>query len=205
VRVCASQYLVIYVLIPVVRRFQEEAPGIHVRLSILTEEEIEEALRTEPEICFGVAAPYEPSPELEYTELFAMDWSLIAPVDHPVTRARRTRLEDIARHPMILFERGSTGRQHILDAFYEAGLRPNVAMEATNTETIVRMVEGGLGIAIVPLLSSGVVTRGRAVWVRSLGDRIRPIHSGILERRGETLHGASARFLAFVKKHGRPG
>ena len=205
VRVCASQYLVNYILIPVVRHFQEEAPGIHVRLSILGEEEIERALRQDPEIAFGVAAPYEPSPELDYSELFAMDWSLITPLRHPLSRCRGgPALRDIADEPLILFERGSTGRQHILDAFHEAGITPRVAMEATNTETIVRMVEGGLGISIVPLLESGVVTRGRKVGVRSLGTRIREIHSGVLTRRGERLAGASGRFLDFVRRWGKP-
>ena len=80
----------------------------------------------------------------------------------------------------------------------------NTAMEATNTETIVRMVEGGLGISIVPLLESGVVTRGRKVGVHSLGTRIREIHSGVLTRRGERLAGASGRFLDFVRRWGKP-
>jgi len=204
VRVYASQYLVIYVLIPVVKRFQQEVPEIYVRLSISNEEEIERALRRDPEISFGVAAPYEASPELEYTELFAMDWSLITPAGHALARRRRVGLAELVGEPLILFERGSTGRSHILDAFHEQDLTPRVAMEATNTETIVRMVEGGLGVSIVPLLPSGAVTRGRKVEVRRLEARIRPIHSGILVRRGDRLSAASGRFLDYVKRLGKP-
>ena len=94
---------------------------------------------------------------------------------------------------MILFERGSTGRQHILDAFHEQQLSPQVHMETTTTEIVVRMVEAGLGIAIVPLLPSGAVTRGRKVAIRPIADPIRPIHSGILTRRGERLVGRGRR------------
>jgi DNA-binding transcriptional LysR family regulator len=71
-------------------------------------------------------------------------------------------------------------------------------METTNTEIIVRMVEAGLGISIVPLMSSGAVTRGRRVGVRSLGSRIRPIHSGVLLRREVPLAPAARAFVDFL-------
>jgi DNA-binding transcriptional LysR family regulator len=60
------------------------------------------------------------------------------------------------------------------------------------------MVEAGLGVSIVPLMPSGVVTRGHRVGRRGLGDRIRPIHSGVLTRRGERLSAASQAFLDFL-------
>src|SRR5436309_8973274 len=85
-----------------------------------------------------------------------------------------------------------------MDAFHGLDLSPRVVTETTNTEIIVRMVEAGLGVSIVPLMPSGSVTRGRRVGVRSLGEQIRPIHSGILKRRGERLSGASDAFINFL-------
>jgi DNA-binding transcriptional LysR family regulator len=199
IRVAASQYLIRYVLIDVLKQFRKQAPEIHVRVSTMNELEVEEALRSDPEIAFGLAAPYEPSPDLEYHELFAMNWSLTTPPGHPLIARRRVRLDDVAKLPLILYERGSTGRQHILDAFHERGLSPRVALETTSTETIVSMVEAGLGISIVPLLPSGAVTRGRRVQTRPLATAIRPIHSGVLSRRGEKLSAAASRLLAFTK------
>jgi len=73
------------------------------------------------------------------------------------------RLKQVIKHPLILYERGSTGRQHVLDAFHERGLSPRVALETTSTETIVSMVESGLGVSVVPLMPNGAVTRGRRV------------------------------------------
>jgi len=157
-----------------------------------------------------VAAPFEPSSELEYQNLFSMGWSLITPLRHPLLKKADgaggaggagggLRLADLAGQPLILFERGSTGRQHVVDAFHEQGVSPEVDMETTNTEIIVRMVEAGLGVSVVPLLPSGKVTRGRKVAVRSLGEQIRPIHSGILTRRGERLAPACQSFVDFVR------
>ncbi|MFL5244676.1 MAG: LysR family transcriptional regulator [Gemmataceae bacterium] len=198
IHVAATQYLILYVLIDAVRRFHKAFPNIRVRLSNHTEQEIEAALLQDPELALGVAAPYESSPELEYQHLFSMDWSLVTPPRHPLLRQRDLLLSDLVDLPLILFERGSTGRQHVIDAFHGQNLSPRVEMETTNTEIIVRMVAAGLGVSIVPLMPSGVVTRGRRIGVRSLGTLIRPIHSGILVRRGEKLSSASQAFKEFL-------
>jgi DNA-binding transcriptional LysR family regulator len=128
-----------------------------------------------------------------------MDWSLLVPRRHSLLNKQKVRLADVVNEPLILFERGSTGRQHVLDAFQERGLNPRVSMETTTTEIVVRMVEAGLGVAIVPLLPGGVVTRGRKVGVVPIVESIRPINSGILTRRGETLSQAAQEFIAFVR------
>jgi len=200
VHVAASQYLTIYVLIDGVRRFHAQHPEIRIRLSTHNEREIEHVLRNDPEVRLGVAAPYEPSSELQYRHMFSMDWSVVTPLRHPLLKLKRVKLRELAEYPLILFERGSTGRQHILEAFQEQGVQPNIQMETTTTEIVVRMVEAGLGVAIVPLLANGVVTRGRQVAVRPLVDRLRPIQSGILTRRGEVLPPAAAKFVEFIRR-----
>jgi DNA-binding transcriptional LysR family regulator len=199
IRVAASQYLIRYVLIDVLSRFARTEPAVHVRVSAMSEREVEQALLTDSEVALGLAAPYEPSTELQYIELFSMPWNLIVPMKHSLAGRKRVSLGDLTDQPLILYERGSTGRQHLLDAFHEAGLAPRVAFETTSTETIVSMVEAGLGVSIVPLLPSGVVTRGRRVRAVALGAAIRPIHSGVLWRRGERFSPAATRLLEFTR------
>ena len=199
IHVAATQYLILYVLIDAVRRFHRAYPDIRVRLSNHTEMEIEEALLSDPELALGVAAPYESSPGLEYIHLFSLDWSLVAPAGHPLLRKRTVGLEDLVDLPLIFFERGSTGRQHVMDAFHGAGLSPRIDMETTNTEITLRMVEAGLGVSIVPLPpGGGTVTRGRRIGRRGLEGLIRPIHSGILVRRGEPLSPPAEAFKRFL-------
>jgi DNA-binding transcriptional LysR family regulator len=198
IHVAATQYLILYAMIDAVKRFHEAFPHIQVRLSNRIEQEIENDLLNDPEVEIGVAAPYESLAALDYTHLFSMEWSLIGPPGHSLLKRKRLRLKDLTDVPLILFERGSTGRQHVMDAFHGEGLSPEVGMEATNTEIIVRMVDAGLGLSIVPLLPSGAVTRGRRLGIRSLGHQIRPIHSGILTRRGEQLSAAAREFVNFL-------
>src|SRR5262245_14023028 len=122
VHVVASQYLTRYVLIDVLKKFRTHAPAIHVRVSTMNEADVVDALLGDSEVAFGLAAPYESSPQLQYSELFSMNWSLITPRQYLGAGSSHVRLRHMIEHPLILYERGSTGRQHVLDAFHERGL-----------------------------------------------------------------------------------
>lgn len=200
VNVVSSQYLIAYLLIDRVREFHAAHPDIRVRLSARREQEIEQVLAEDPDVSMGVAAPYESGPQFDFQSLFSMEWSLLTPAGHRLAKLAKVKLERIVDEPLILYERGSTGRQHVVEAFQKAGLSPRVEMEATNTDLIVRMVEAGLGIALVPLLPSGVVTRHRKVGIVPMGKQIKPIDSGILTRRGARMPEGAGRFLEFVKR-----
>ena len=199
VRVVASQYLIRYLLIDVLKDFAKSEPNIHVRASTMNEREVEEAVMSNPEVAFGLAAPYEQSPDLDVPGIVRDDLEpdrAARPQDGGPAACEARGAGARAAHPV---QRGSTGRQHVLDAFYERGLSPQVTLETTATEIVVSMVEAGLGIAIVPLLPSGAVTRGRRIEVVALDAPIRPIHSGVLFRRRETLTRPAARLLEFTK------
>ena len=53
----------------------------------------------------------------------------------------------------MLFDRGSSYYGLINNFFRQAGVIPNVAMELDSLEATKRMVEEGLGIALVPLVT----------------------------------------------------
>lgn len=184
VRVVASHYLGYYLLIDVIRAFKAAYPDIGVRLSIRTEREIAAALAEDPGLDLAVFAAVDYPAGMVYQPWFTMDWYLVAPDRHPLLAGGPVPLARISEHPLILLESGSTGRQHVLEAFYAHGITPTIAMEATTTGVIVRMVEAGLGIAVLPLPGSGVVTRGLKVGQAPLLEPVRPIDSGLFVRQG---------------------
>jgi len=200
VTIVASQYLATYLLIQGVREFHRSYPDIRVRLSVRTESEVEAILMKQPEIQLGFAAPYEISSALQYERLFSMGWSVVVARNHPLAKRKRIQLKDLADEPLIVYETGSTGRSHVIEAFAAQSLRPRIEIEATTTDLLIRMAEAELGVALAPLLEDGSVTSGRKVVTKSLGKQIRPIDSDILTRNHETLSPASTAFLKFIRK-----
>jgi DNA-binding transcriptional LysR family regulator len=83
---------------------------------------------------------------------------------------------------------------------------PSPANSASSASVVTASIPAaaGTGVAIVPLLPSGVVTRGHAVTELPLADDLRPIDSGLLIRRGEQLNESSRRFAEFVRNQVRP-
>ncbi|HET9476962.1 MAG TPA: LysR family transcriptional regulator substrate-binding protein, partial [Dehalococcoidia bacterium] len=55
--------------------------------------------------------------------------------------------------PIVLFDRGSSYYGLINNFFRQAGVIPNVSMELDSLEATKRMVEAGLGIALLPLVT----------------------------------------------------
>ena len=77
----------------------------------------------------------------------------IAPA-RPEWRGRRSIMAaELARHPLILYERGGTIRRVIDGWFRRGGASPRVAMELGNAEAIKKLVEAGLGLSVSSAMS----------------------------------------------------
>lgn len=181
-RVICSHYLASFLLIDRLREFRARHPGVQLKLSVRTEVQILSALLQDASCGVGFCAPLEFPEGLRYRHWFAMDWALVVPATHPLAGRAAVAIDELGAEPLIVFESGSTGRQHLLEAFHRAGLQPAIALQATTTALIVQMVEAELGIAVLPLLPSGRVTRDRKVAVVPLREPLQPIASGVFVR-----------------------
>jgi DNA-binding transcriptional LysR family regulator len=199
IQIAASQYITYYVLIDVMREFHAQSPEITLRLFTRTEQQILADLQSDTSLALGACAPIEYPVGLIYHPWFVLPWYFVAAIGHPLLERETLSIEELVDEPLIVFEAGSTGRQHVLEAFYKRGLTPRIAMETTSTQVVVRMVEAGLGTAIVPLLPSGIVTRGLRVGQVELGQQIRPMESGIFSRPDWSDDFAVRTFIEFAR------
>ena len=74
---------------------------------------------------------------------------ILVPRDHPLTQISRISLADVARHPIVTYVFGFTGRSKLDEAFVEQGLVPKVVFTAADADVIKTYVRLGLGIGIV--------------------------------------------------------
>jgi LysR family cys regulon transcriptional activator len=91
---------------------------------------------------------------------------LVVPAGHPLATEERPSLEQLAAHPLVLYHPTVTGRTRIDQAFARARLKPQVALEAIDSDVIKTYVRLGLGIGIVtelamrdPALDTDLVAR----------------------------------------------
>lgn len=62
-------------------------------------------------------------------------------------------MAEAGRQPFLFFERTSSYQSLVYSMFLRAGVVPESVMELDSMETTKHMVEAGLGIAILPLIS----------------------------------------------------
>ena len=84
----------------------------------------------------------------------------------PLARRRRLSLNDLAHEPFVMYAAAAAAnlRGQVMMLCQAAGFTPHVVQEAVQVQTIVSLVESGLGIALVPSRASchapaGVVFR----------------------------------------------
>jgi len=128
--------------------------------------------------------------------------SLVVPVGHPLTSAKRVRLKDIVQHGMILTEHATETRKMVDDVFAAQGLTPNVAMEVAYIETIKSLVRTGLGIAILPDRAVDAEVKRGALMRLRITDAAFARNLGVVYLKDKFLSRPAVEFLALLEKAG---
>ncbi len=130
-----------YLLPPILRRFHQLHPGIHVVVRQMPKRDMEERL-VEGELDLGIA--YEPA-AMDKTEaeiLFDEPLLLIVGREHPLHNRRKIRIGELHDRPLMLLTPEFPIRQ-VLDAtLTEQGCRPRVVLETNSVNAILMTIKG---------------------------------------------------------------
>jgi len=140
-----------YVLPGILRRFCERFPGVDVFIRTGRSEQVLSMLLSD-EVHVGLVRSLA-NAEVETIDLYEDEIVLIAPPTHRFASTGRAKVAEAASEPIVLFDRGSSYYGLINNFFRQTGVIPNVAMELDSLEATKRMVEEGLGIALIPLVT----------------------------------------------------
>jgi DNA-binding transcriptional LysR family regulator len=75
---------------------------------------------------------------------------------------------ELAREPLVVYERGGTIRRVIDGWFRRGGVRPRVVMELGNEEAIKKLVGAGLGVSVSPAMAVRDEVRAGTLSMRPL-------------------------------------
>jgi LysR family cys regulon transcriptional activator len=103
-------------------------------------------------------------------------------------------LQQLARHPIITYETGYTGRTHIDEAFAREGLKPSVVLSAMDADVIKTYVELGMGVGIVASIAFDA-ERDRTLRALDAGALFEVNLTRLAIRRGTWLRGYVYAFI----------
>jgi DNA-binding transcriptional LysR family regulator len=180
-----------------VARFGADHPGVEIVLKEMNTQEQASALRR-AQIDLGYAHwgtfPADIATETIHSEPFLC----CLPAAHPLAGHKRLALAALAAEPFILFPRDVAPHYHdlIIAQCVQAGFSPLIRHEARLWQTVLSMVEFGMGVALVPrALRQARDERVRFVPVRESGF---VSHTLQLRRAGD-LEPVAERFAGYVR------
>ena len=135
----------------IIRRYRRQYPGVHFALRELSTSAIEEALRT-GEIDLGFLREVAPAGPLTAEVVFEEPVVVALPALHRLAGIRELKLPALRGEPFVFFPRrlGPAFYDKLISFCTEAGFLPGVVQEATQWQSIICLVEAGMGISLAP-------------------------------------------------------
>lgn len=132
-------------------RFRERHPQVQVSLESRRSDEMVALVASGELDAAFLGFPESVHPEgVALRELARDRLVAVLPADHARARRKRLRLADLADEVFVDFPAGSPGRAQSDTAFAAAGVSREVAFEVMSTDLMARLVDRGLGVALLP-------------------------------------------------------
>jgi DNA-binding transcriptional LysR family regulator len=175
--IAAAPAVSTYVLPELLERFVARHPRVEVSVRTgHSEDVVELVVRDEVQIGLGRAIRH---PDLELRPFHTEDLVLVCAPDHPFTKRSEVPMSEVAAQKLIMFDRTSSYYEITQGAFLSAGMKLRGPMELDSIEAAKKMVERGLGVALLPGTAVAREVGGGTLCVVAMKDAP-PMHNSIV-------------------------
>lgn len=173
IRIGSGMTACMYILPPIIEKFQARFPKIEIQVTTGTAETLIPQIRNSS-LDVGVLTLPTNSPDLEVIPFTTEEMVIVCSPKHRVLSKRKSILAaDLKVYPMIFFNHGTATRRLIDDYFERLGWQPRVAMESESVATIKPLVRINLGISILPLRAIALeARRGELHYLRIRDEKL---------------------------------
>jgi DNA-binding transcriptional LysR family regulator len=198
-RIGAAPTISTYVLPRLLQQFRERYPGLEVIVRTEYSDQIVRLVLAD-EVQIGLERTLTHT-DVVTVPLYHDEVVLVTSPRHPFVKQGRAGVDELASEPLIMFNRGSSYYTLVHSALRAAGVLAEPAMELDNMEATKKMVEQGLGIAILPKVAvEREVERGelREIAVDKMDLPRREI--ALIYRKGRPLSRAATAFVSVLEE-----
>jgi LysR family transcriptional regulator, transcription activator of glutamate synthase operon len=179
--------------------FRDRYPGVELTVREQSSEELAEMLRVdELDLAFLSVTERVESHGLGLHQLVVEELVLLVSREHRLAGRRRVRMAELAGEEFISYREGSRLRELLLSAGHSAGFEPRVTLESNESARIRRLVNRGLGVAILP--RSDAERPGADVAVAALVEPALTRDITLAWREGRRHAPAAAAFLELARE-----
>ncbi|MEM1058693.1 MAG: hydrogen peroxide-inducible genes activator [Verrucomicrobiota bacterium] len=143
-----------YFMPPLVQACAKAHPGMQLQLVENTTETLVEKLLAGEIDCAMMSRPHPHEQLLETRTLFQEPFLIVLASRHPLAKRKRLRLPELAGTPMIIMQEMHSLNQQIRALCEASNARPKLSVKSAQIETMVYLVEAGLGYSLIPEMAA---------------------------------------------------
>ncbi len=192
-----------YLLPKLMGDFKKEYPRFIISLKVADTKEIVQYV-LQDSVEFGIIGAKLNHPSLHYERYEEDEIIVVAPPDHPLTRKKRVKVEELLKEPWIIREEGSGTQMAVEKTLRKKGRslkQFNVVMKMGSSSSVKEGVKAKLGLAF--LSKRATEEEVRYGFLSRIGlEGIEPISRQIyiVSHRGRTFSPIGMEFLRFLKR-----
>lgn len=152
VRLGATPSLCAGLLADALGEFRDRYPAIEVLVQENGSHDlVGDLARGELDLALIILPLHDGAPSLTTVPLLRENLVAVAPAGFPaLTQEPELPITVLRDHPMVMFRRGYDVREATLSACRQAGFEPRFSVEGGEMDAVLRFVEAGLGLSVVP-------------------------------------------------------
>lgn len=198
VMISANEHTVFY-LLPVIEEFRRRHPSIKIEVQRGVASRIPEQI-TAREVELGVISFKPNDPTLRSISVLNDELVLVVAPGHALAKRASVAIRELSDETFIAHNAPSPYRKRVIETFDKYGTRLNISVELPSLEAIKRLVETGIGIALVPKLTAAPeIASGQLVGV-SVREMKLERKLNIIYRKNSVLSHASQEFLKIARE-----
>lgn len=188
IRIATTHLHARYALVPAIRKFAAAYPEVDVEL-MQRNPEVVMSLVSSGECHLGLStAPDKVPDNVVILPAYGIERCVVTPLRHPLLRVKKLGLANIAKFPLICYDRVYIAGRVVMDQFERCGIKPRVAVKATDADVIKTAVAAGLGISVLQKMAVDIAKDKELAVVGA--DHLFPITTAYISlRRGRYLRG----------------
>ncbi|MBP7415173.1 MAG: LysR family transcriptional regulator [Pyrinomonadaceae bacterium] len=197
VTISANEHTVFY-LLPVIEEFRRLHPLIKIEVQRGVASRIPKQI-TGREVELGVISFTPNDDSLRSVSVMTDELVLIASPKHKLARQSSVSIKDLGDETFVAHNAPSPYRQKVIESFEKHKTSLNISVELPSLEAIKKLVEKGVGVALVPKLSAAAEIEGGRLAALSVKEMKLERKLNIVYRRNSELSHAAKAFLQVAK------
>ena len=178
--------------------FKKLHPDINIKISDIVAEDAIDMVRVGRA---ELAITFDPGEheDLYFQSLFEDQFIAALPANNPLLQGQTTDWHSLSRFPFIALQKPSSIRYLIEEALTRRGLALNVEIEVNQLLTIVKLVNQGMGVSVLPKLFASEFSESGVKFL-PLTDPNISRNIGIVTHKRKAISTAASRFIELISQ-----